>query len=276
VTENRVGRGDRSTRDWREPVLDARSKAERVADALEERIRVEGLSPGNFLGTKATLREQLRISPATLDTALGVLTDRGMIEVRPGVKGGVRVAAPTPARWMSRSRWPVRGAASDAVRAGQAMALYLALQSHIVARVVGALTPADHLRLEGARTQLTESVGDSDAYHKAHVTAHHALLEASHDEVLIMVVRMLMSTLDDTTGPAQPIGEEDAAAYTKERVAVHVGVIDAVLGEDLPGAWRWLLQHGLAPQDVSAGVSVLPTGAADLQEQWRGSFTHPA
>jgi DNA-binding FadR family transcriptional regulator len=271
VTGNRVGRGDRSTRDWREPVLDARSKAERVADALEERIRAEGMSPGNFLGTKATLREQLRISPATLDTALGVLTDRGMIEVRPGVKGGVRVAAPTPALWMGRSR-PVRGTASDAVRAGQAMALYLALQSHIVARVVGALTPADHLRLESARTQLTESVGDPDAYHEAHVSAHHALLEASHDEVLIMVVRLLMSTLDDTTVPAQPLGEEDAAAYTKERVAVHVGVIDAVLGEDLPGAWRWLLQHGLAPQDVSAGVSVLAAGAADLQEQWRGSF----
>jgi hypothetical protein len=91
-----------------------------------------------------------------------------------------------------------------------------------------------------------------------------------------MVVRLLMSTLDGTTGPAQPVGEEDAAAYTKERVAVHVGVIDAVLSEDLPGAWRWLLQHGLAPQDVPADVSVLPAGAADLQEQWRGSFSEPS
>jgi GntR family transcriptional repressor for pyruvate dehydrogenase complex len=275
VTDNRVDRADQGARDWRGPVLDARSKAERVADALQERIRAEGLAPGNFLGTKAMLREQLRISPATLDTALGVLTDRGMIEVRPGVKGGVRVAAPTSALWRGGSRWPVRGTTADPVRAGQAMALYLALQSHIVARAVGALTPADHGQLENARTRLTESIGDPEAYHQAHLAAHHALLAACHDEVLIAVVRLLMSTLDDGTGPARPPDGDDAAAYTKERVAVHVGIIDAVLGEDLSGAWRWLLQHGLTPQDVRADVSALPTGAAALQEQWRGSFGEP-
>jgi DNA-binding FadR family transcriptional regulator len=273
VTENRVDRRDQNVRDWREPVYDARSKAERVADALEERIRTEGLAPGNFLGTKATLREQLHISPATLDTALGVLTDRGMVEVRPGVKGGVRVA--TPAVWMGRSRRSIRGTASDAVRAGQAMALYLALQPHIVARAVGELTDEDHHRLEKVRARLTDSVGDPAAYYEAHLAAHHALLDASHDEVLVAMVRLLMSTLDVTTRPARPSAGQDAAAYISEQVALHVGVIDAVLAADVQAAWRGLLQHGLAQLDGQADGAILPPGAADLQRQWQHSLTAP-
>jgi DNA-binding FadR family transcriptional regulator len=269
VTKDRI---DQRSLGWREALLDGRSKAERVADALSERIRTERLTPGTFLGTKATLREQLQISPATLDTALGVLSDRGLVEIRQGVKGGVRVADPAPALWMGRSRWPVHDGPTNASRAGQVMALYLALQPHVVARAVGQLTDSDRERLQAAKAELRDSVGDFDAYHKAHLAAHHALLDASHDEILTAVVRSRMSPLDRATGPAQLAPDEDAAAYTAERVTVHVGVIDAVLDSDLELAWRRLLAHGLTPPDVEADTSVLPAGTVALQERWSRSF----
>lgn len=268
-----AGKPAQEPRDWREPLLHARSKAERVADALEARVMAEGLSPGAFLGTKAVLREQLAVSPATLDTALGVLTDRGVVEVRQGVKGGVRVAQAPSALWMGRSRWPLRGGAADAGRAGQAMALYLALQPHIAARAVGHLTEADRERLETARARLQQAEGDPNAYYAAHSDAHQVMLEASHDDVLIGVVGLVTSILDQETGPAQPPPAEDVAAYTRERIAVHVEVIDGILGGDLGAAWRGLLQHGLTPTDEQVDSTVLPAGAVDLQRQWARSFS---
>jgi GntR family transcriptional regulator, transcriptional repressor for pyruvate dehydrogenase complex len=265
---NRVG-------DWREPLLDVRSKAERAADAIEERVRSQNLAPGAFLGTKSDLRQQLRVSPATMDTALGVLTDRGVIEVRPGAGGGVRVAAPVPELRMGRSRWALRGGEGGPQRAGQAMTLYLTLQPQVVARAVGQLTAPDRQALEVVRARLHDSIGDPDAYYRAHIDAHHALLDASHDEVLTGVVRTLISILDAETGPARPPQAEDIAAYTAERVAVHVGVIDAVLDGDLPAAWQWLLQHGVTPADAEADAPLLPPGALEWQEQWRRSFDNP-
>jgi GntR family transcriptional regulator, transcriptional repressor for pyruvate dehydrogenase complex len=248
--------------------LESRSKAERVADALEDMIRGRELAPGAFLGTKATLRTQLKVSPATLDTALGVLTDRGLIEMRPGAKGGVRVASTTPSLFMGRSRWPVQGTVADAIRAGEAMALYLALQPHIVARCVPNATASDRRTLRSVRSRLRRSIGDPEAYYEAHHAAHHALLDATHDDVLTMVVRQLMSVLDATTGPAQPPAAEDAATYVAERVAVHIAVIDAVLAKDLDGAWEALLQHGLTPSDVAPDDPVLPPGALEHQARW--------
>ncbi len=263
---------DRTTRigaasTWDQPALAAPSKAERVADIVEERIRSDGLAVGAFLGTKATLREQLRVSPATLDTALGVLVDRGVVEVQRGVKGGIRVAGVSPALWMGRTRWPIHGGA-DAGRAGEAMALYLALQPHIVARAVGALTAADRKRLKAAKERLRRSIGDPVEYYEAHIQAHHILLESSHDEVLTAMVRTLIATMEALAGPAQPPSGEDVAAYTAERVEVHVGVIDGVLEGDLDRAWRRLLEHGVTSADVPAALMVLPPGALRVQEQW--------
>jgi len=264
---------DSKQRDWREPLLGGRSKAERVADALEARVRSEGLAPGAFLGTKAALRGELQVSPATLDTALGVLTDRGVIEVRQGVKGGVRVAQPTPALWMGRSRFPLSGDTTG-VRAGQAMTLYMALQPHVVARATHALTDTDRTHLTEARARLLDSVDAPHHYHEAHRRAHRALYDASHDDVLIAVMGLVVSILDDETGHGQPPTTEDITTYTKERVQVHVGIIDAVLDGDLDAAWRWLLQHGLTPTDVQADIAVIPPGALTLQHQWHRSFTH--
>lgn len=252
--------------------FDSRSKAERVADAVEDSIRSQEMSPGAFLGTKAALREKMKVSPATLDTALGVLSDRGLIEMRPGAKGGVRVSASGPSLFMGRSRWPVRGTPADAVRAGEAMTLYLAMQSHVVARAVSRATAPDRKTLRAVRSRLCRSVDDPQAYYEAHHAAHHTLLDCSHDDVLTMVVRQLMSVLDATTGPAQPPAAEDVTAYTAERVAVHVAVIDAVLKKDLDAAWGALLQHGLTPNDVGPDDPVLPPGALEHQERWNSGI----
>jgi DNA-binding FadR family transcriptional regulator len=244
----------------------ARSKAERVADELEQRIRVHRLTAGDFLGTKAALRTQLKVGPATLDTALGVLADRGLVDVRVGVKGGVRVAELPPALPMSRARAALAGGAGDAAQAGQALALCLALDAHVVARAVAAATADDHAALRAARGKLESS--DAQTYVQAHQELHLALLDAGHDAVLAAVVRSLMMVLDATIGgPLLPAA--DPGTWVPERIRIHLAVVDAVLARDLEGAWRALLDHA-APADSAGSVHpVLPAGVAYLQQVWR-------
>jgi DNA-binding FadR family transcriptional regulator len=69
------------------------SKASRLALAIEDSIRTTPLSPGSFLGTKATLAQQHTVSGGTLNEVLRLLQVRGYVDVKPGPKGGAFVAS---------------------------------------------------------------------------------------------------------------------------------------------------------------------------------------
>jgi GntR family transcriptional regulator, transcriptional repressor for pyruvate dehydrogenase complex len=254
------------------PPVSGRSKAERVAQTLEQHIRDRELTPGTFLGTKAMLRAELGISPVTLDTALGILSDRGLVDIRPGVKGGVRVAAVQPSLFMGRARWPVSGGDDAPRKAGQAMALYLALQSHIVARAVSAASVQDKQALRRARARLRSATTDLHAYHQAHLALHRCLLDAAHDDVLHVVLDGLVATLDSTVGPPAVDESSSAQAWIADRIAVHVAVVDAVLERDLDAAWTALLEHGVTVDDTEADRLILPPGAIELEQRWARSI----
>ena len=70
------------------------SRAERMARQLEQQIVDSGLPAGERLGTKSDLRRQFGVAVATVNEALRLLETRGLVEARPGPRGGVFVAAP--------------------------------------------------------------------------------------------------------------------------------------------------------------------------------------
>ncbi len=71
-----------------------------VTDALVsliERESVEnGYEPGHLLGRRKDLLERFGVAPATLSAALRVLSSRGVIDVRPGPRGGIFFARQPP------------------------------------------------------------------------------------------------------------------------------------------------------------------------------------
>lgn len=255
-------------------VLEGRSKAERVADFLAAHIREDKLEPGAFLGTKSQLREQFGVSPATVDTALRLLVDRGAVEVRPGVKGGVRVAGQPGAVSLGRARWMLRAPGSDAKRAGQALSVYFGLQPQIVAAAAHGQTAQDRKALRAVCRRLRKVGGDEQKYFAAHETAHDALLEATHDDVLISVVRNVLAVADQAAeGQRAPSvqlpADEDPAAYFADRAEVHIRIIEAVLRRDVEDAWHGLLHHAVTQADLPADAAILPAGFLELQTYWQ-------
>ena len=72
-----------------------RSKAEHVAQQLLDKIITAGLAAGNSFGTEADLLEQFDVSRPTLRESLRILESQGVLELRPGPRGGIMVKKPS-------------------------------------------------------------------------------------------------------------------------------------------------------------------------------------
>lgn len=70
------------------------SKAEYVAQLLLDKIVTSNLDPGTSLGTEADLLQQYDVSRPTLRESLRILESQGVLELRPGPKGGIMVRRP--------------------------------------------------------------------------------------------------------------------------------------------------------------------------------------
>lgn len=73
----------------------ATSKAEQVARHLLNTIIARQLKPGDTCGTEAELLERYNVSRPTLRESLRVLEAQGVLQLRPGPKGGILVAQPS-------------------------------------------------------------------------------------------------------------------------------------------------------------------------------------
>lgn len=71
-----------------------KSKAEYVAQRLLDRIVTANLAPGSSFGTEADLLGQFDVSRPTLRESLRILEAQGVLELRPGPKGGIIVRKP--------------------------------------------------------------------------------------------------------------------------------------------------------------------------------------
>ncbi|WP_323032454.1 FadR/GntR family transcriptional regulator [Paracoccus sp. (in: a-proteobacteria)] len=68
------------------------TKSEQIARLLLNRIVDSGARPGTSLGTEAELLQQFGVSRPTLRESLRILEAQGVLELRPGPKGGILVA----------------------------------------------------------------------------------------------------------------------------------------------------------------------------------------
>lgn len=140
------------------------------------------LRPGDFLGTEGTLSVEFGVSRITLRDALRILEANGIVEVKVGKAGGVRVAQANPERF------------ADAL----AVQLMLAgiTQTEIFDAQMGVEVRAAQLAAEQATIEdivrLTEQlaiarahVEDPDGFVRESLAFHALLVAASHNRALI-------------------------------------------------------------------------------------------
>lgn len=72
-----------------------RSKSEHVAQQLLDRIIAAKLKPGASFATEAELLSQFKVSRPTMRESLKLLESQGVLELRPGPRGGIIVREPS-------------------------------------------------------------------------------------------------------------------------------------------------------------------------------------
>jgi len=71
------------------------TRAEALARTLESEIVTASLSPGARIGTKHDLRQRFGVAVATINEAVRLMENRGLVVARPGPGGGVFVGSPS-------------------------------------------------------------------------------------------------------------------------------------------------------------------------------------
>jgi DNA-binding FadR family transcriptional regulator len=87
-------------------LADSTTRGQSAADHLAAEI--ETMQEGERLGTKKELSQRLGVASATLNEAVRLLQERGLVTLRPGPKGGIFVAKADPFARLGRTLMQVR------------------------------------------------------------------------------------------------------------------------------------------------------------------------
>lgn len=211
-----------------------KSKSEYVAQRLLDKIVTANLAPGSSLGTEAELLQQFDVSRPTLRESLRILEAQGVLDLRPGPRGGIIVAMP----------------GTDILAHGLSVHLRMhdvpfiaVLKAREVIEPALAAEAAENgtgeeFSLMQASIDRMKETDDPDEFVKETRTFHSLVAQAS---------RNLVMTIFSSTVSQIAAGEVYDVQYTIENrkrfVAAHQDILDACRKRDAATAAARMKQH---------------------------------
>jgi GntR family transcriptional repressor for pyruvate dehydrogenase complex len=164
---------------------------------IAERVRLGELSEGDRLPAERDLAAAMQISRATLREAVGVLSNAGILTVRPGSAGGIFVASDYVPFELLRSRSELRlGEVSGVLVARRLIEPRVAQLASMNAREedftkLQALTDAQKALYEGGNVLENE-----DRFLQLGTQFHLRIARATGNATIVSLMRMLLKQLD--------------------------------------------------------------------------------
>jgi len=159
------------------------------------------MQEGDRLGTKKELCARLGVANGTLNEAIRLLQERGLVTLRPGPKGGIFVARTDPIVRLGRTLLPLQ-AEPDLV-AG-AIEVQGSLQALAAVDALRHRTPDDVTALLELQQQLENAVDDDDSFSAALARLHELIATIGTNQVLQVVYRGVLAYLraNESSGAA--------------------------------------------------------------------------
>jgi GntR family transcriptional regulator, transcriptional repressor for pyruvate dehydrogenase complex len=213
-------RADMATIDLFAPVR-ARRAVEEAVEQIADRIRSGELGVGDGLPSERTLSARMEISRKTLREAIKLLSEAGVIEVRPGATGGMFVLSefiPAELRQNSQMRFAEISYVLETRR----------LFEPQVAQLAGVFAESEDFAVMDRTIALQRKyAGDRTRVLSLDMRFHLALARSTRNPVMVDVMRSLLAKIEiafDMTMRAQPDLEE--------AIAIHVETLEALRGRD--------------------------------------------
>jgi DNA-binding FadR family transcriptional regulator len=222
-------------------MLDMRrsSRADAVAKGIEARIAGQRLQPGHRLGTKETLRREFDVAVATFNEAVRLLNARGTIEVRPGAKGGIFVAAPTPLVRLGRKMLELSG---ESVSVADCLVMRDALDPLVVADATRHRTSTDVRELRKVVQQMARADLPMDQYLRINWALHRRMVEITPNQVLR---HTYLSLLDFVESRLEGVAADQPAFGLGDGPRIHRELVEAIASADVDRASRAAHAHSL-------------------------------
>jgi len=208
--------------------------SEDVAAQLMKSFYAEGLKPGEWVGTEATLAERFNVSRVTIRDAVSGLAARGMLDVRVGARGGLRIASRDPERLIDAFSIQLRLMGLSREELLEAM---LAIEPVTASLAAQRATPAQLAKLRDLIDRQSAAIDDPHAFTPLAVAFHQTVAEASHNHALRASLAAMRSTQLAHLGP-------ETTSPIAERVArVHASILDAIVAHEPDVAGQRMREH---------------------------------
>ena len=220
------------------PSVERVSRAETVAKQLSEQILGKQVGPGDRLGTKEDLRERYGVAAGTLNEAIRLLETRGLVDAKPGPRGGIFVAAP-PAH--VRLSHLILGLGSDAPSVADQLEVRNALEVPVAAHAARAARARDVARLRKLVDRMGQYEENPKEYLRRNWDLHEAIARLAGNQLLRTIY---VSLLDGAREAVRDVAPDDEFRATwKANWQLHVDLVDAIASGDPERAVRAAEAH---------------------------------
>ncbi|WP_214368739.1 FadR/GntR family transcriptional regulator [Pseudonocardia sp. H11422] len=198
------------------------SRAQQVAGRIENDMLAARTPVGTSLGRRADLMREHNISPTVMNEVLRILRDRGLVEVRPGARGGIFVASQPPqVRLGALDLW-FSGTGVDPLELFEARTHLEDLLTRVAVDRAG---PEDVRDMEWALDEMRRAT-DARGYLEANMRLHRAIARASRVSVLADMYEAIATLLSASLTRAVML--EGTEELTRHNIAVHREIVSAI------------------------------------------------
>lgn len=202
-----------------------RSRPQALAQLIEEEVARDELEPGNRLGTKKDLKDRYGVATTTVNEAIRLLENRGVVQSRPGPGGGVFVAKQSG--WLALSGL-ILDFPNSLTSAAQALEVRDAIEGLIAAEAAEHHRKRDITDLRRLVKAMGRHIDDPPAYLHANWEFHRRAAQLCTND---FARRLYEGLLDFAESELKTVvgGEHfDGAA----NLATHEELVDAISSRD--------------------------------------------
>jgi DNA-binding FadR family transcriptional regulator len=224
------------------------SRAELVAQAVEDRIVQQKLIAGTRLGSRTELGTMLSVAPSTVSEAIKLLESRGRVATRTGPGGGVFVAEPGMRLRLARTMMSVTGSEDEVAEALEVRDL---LESAVI---VSAAERAYGRRALGPMLRALRAMdraADTAEFYRRNLDFHAEIAALCGNRVLGAIYRSLLELVRSHDPRLRALPGQDEETLHAARFQVHQAIADAIADGDIEAARAAADAHSLHDPTVA-------------------------
>jgi DNA-binding FadR family transcriptional regulator len=205
------------------------TRAEQLVDRVEQRIIDEGLAPGAKISTREELRVDSGFARATVNEAVRILRDRGVVNVRPGPGGGIFVALGS--HFMRVDRSFIDGTPS-VESVADAAAVRQELEGLIAADAARSCSLADSKDLAALLDAIERASGDLPSFIGEVWDLHRRIALIGKNAILKATYLGLVDYVQSHRSSPSQLDDSEPPEYFAFRLELHRELVGAVLSGD--------------------------------------------